>query len=635
MELFSKDCINKSVAILGDVCLDLYYFTSDKNIEISVETQLPTYPVEKSKFELGGASNVAVNCKRIGIENVDVYGIVGQDYYGKIVRDLFKKENIGTEGLLTQNEDFSTNVYHKIYKDGKELPRFDFGNFNLANQKVQDRILEKLEKKLDFYELIIINEQVLSGIHNDYFAKQLNKLIERHQEKKWIADCRTKNDIYKKTIHKLNNIEGLNLVKILTNNFSSIKAKIDDEFIASYLFSYWKLPVVMTRGANGVLVVNDCGFQKINGIHIIQQLDTVGAGDSFLSGLAYGICSNYCLTDSAKIGNYAAGVSCKILFETGHPTLKDIQELASQADFRYNPVLAEDIRLANYYKNTEIEIINEDVIDSFSSFPKICIFDHDGTISVLRQGWEDIMIKTMIEIISGDKLQTLTKEELKKITKQSQDLIDKTTGVQTIIQMKELVKLVELSKYVERENILDPFSYKKIYNDKLLEKVAIRRKKLANGELEIEDVTIKDSVKTLKRFVEVGSKVYLASGTDVTDVIEEAEALGYAKFFTGGINGSEGNITLDPKRKVIKNIIKEIEDSKDIKVGECVVFGDGPVEMREAKKHGLIAIGIISDETRRWGKNLSKRERLILGGADILIPDFSCFSQISKILGWK
>jgi len=57
--------------------------------------------------------------------------------------------------------------------------------------------------------------------------------------------------------------------------------------------------------------------------------------------------------------------------------------------------------------------------------------------------------------------------------------------------------------------------------------------------------------------------------------------------------------------------------------------------MREAKKHGLIAIGILSDETRRWGKNLSKRERLILAGADILIDDFSSFSKLSKLLGWE
>ncbi len=635
MELLLKNYSNKQIAILGDICLDLYYFISDENIEISLETQLPTYPVKSSKFELGGASNVAVNCKRIGIENVDIYGLVGDDYFGTIIRDLFKKENINTDGLLIEKNNFSSNVYHKVYKDGKELPRYDFGNFNSPSKNIQDKVINLLEKNIEKYDVIIINEQVLSGIHTSYFEEQLNSLIERHQDKKWISDCRTRNNIYKKTIHKLNNHEGYNLVKEITNNFEGIDEKIDDKLIANYLYNYWKLPLVMTRGENGALVSNENGLHDIMGLHIIQQLDTVGAGDAFLAGLTFGLCCGYNLTKAATIGNFSAGVSCQILFETGHPTLSQIQELANQADYRYNYELASDIRQATYYENSDIEIINKDILNSFTSYPKVCIFDHDGTISVLREGWEEIMLETMIEVIAGDKYNSLSKEEIKKITDQSKSLIEKTTGVQTIIQMQELVKLIDLNNYVKKEDILDAWDYKKIYNDKLLKKVAKRREKLANGQLNIDDVTIKGAVKTLIKLIANNTKTYLASGTDVEDVIKEAKALGYAQFFTGGINGSEGDISLDPKRKVIQNLIKEIENTNNIKINECVVFGDGPVEMREAKKHGLIAIGIMSDETRRWGKNLSKRERLILAGADILIEDFSSFSQLSKLLGWE
>ena len=62
-------------------------------------------------------------------------------------------------------------------------------------------------------------------------------------------------------------------------------------------------------------------------------------------------------------------------------------------------------------------------------------------------------------------------------------------------------------------------------------------------------------------------------------------------------------------------------------------FGDGPVEMREAKKRGLVAVGILSDEKQRYGANLSKRERLILGGANLLIPDFSMANELKEICG--
>ncbi len=635
MELFANNCIDKSIAILGDICLDLYYFISEENAEISVETNLPTYSVKNSKFELGGASNVAINCKTIGIKNVDIYGLVGNDYYGKIINYLLTKENIGIDNLLIQNNNFNSNVYHKIYKDSKELPRYDFGNFNIPDRELQDTILNNLEKNIKKYELIIINEQVLNSIHNDYFSNRLNQIISKHQDVIWITDCRTKNNIYKKTIHKLNHKEGYNLVKQLTNNFQGITENINDSYIANYLFNYWELPLILTRGENGAYVVTKKGLNTINGLHVIQKLDTVGAGDSFLAGLSFGLCCNYDLTQSAEIGNLAATVSCKILFETGHPTLNEIQELAEKSDFRYNPEIASDIRSALYYNETEIEIINPNIINSFSRYPKICIFDHDGTISVLRQGWEEIMKEIMIQIITGDTYQKISRNEIENIANQVNDLIEKTTGVQTIIQMKELINLIKINGYVNSSEILDAWDYKKIYNDKLLTKVSERVDKFKKGLINIEDVTIKGSIAALDNFSKNGSIVYLASGTDQQDVIEEATTLGYEKYFTGGIYGSVGDINLDPKQKVIKKLIKEIELNPNIDVSECVVFGDGPVEMREAKKHGLVAIGLISDETRRWGENISKRERLILGGADLLIPDFSCLNQLTELLGWE
>jgi hypothetical protein len=59
------------------------------------------------------------------------------------------------------------------------------------------------------------------------------------------------------------------------------------------------------------------------------------------------------------------------------------------------------------------------------------------------------------------------------------------------------------------------------------------------------------------------------------------------------------------------------------------------VELREAKKAGFLAIGVTSDERRRWGANPGKRKRLILGGADFLIPDFSSADELAHLCGWE
>ncbi len=120
----------------------------------------------------------------------------------------------------------------------------------------------------------------------------------------------------------------------------------------------------------------------------------------------------------------------------------------------------------------------------------------------------------------------------------------------------------------------------------------------------------------------------LASGTDIEDVIHEAEILGYADLFEGGIQGSVGDINKYSKKLVIEKIIKE----NKLTGNELVVFGDGPIEIKECLKSNGIAIGIASDEVRRYGLNQEKRSRLIRSGAQILIPDFSQTNRLLKLL---
>ncbi len=113
--------------------------------------------------------------------------------------------------------------------------------------------------------------------------------------------------------------------------------------------------------------------------------------------------------------------------------------------------------------------------------------------------------------------------------------------------------------------------------------------------------------------------MYMASGTDIDDVLNEAEALGYADLFDGEIHGSVGDINKYSKKMVIENIIAK----HNLKGEEVVVFGDGPVEIKECVRVDGVAIGIASDEVRRYDLNPEKRTRLIKSGAHLIAPDFS------------
>ena len=132
--------------------------------------------------------------------------------------------------------------------------------------------------------------------------------------------------------------------------------------------------------------------------------------------------------------------------------------------------------------------------------------------------------------------------------KQVQEFINKTTGIQTIFQMEGLVKMIEEFGFVPKNEILDKFEYKKIYNDALMEMVNKRLQKLEAGELDTFDFMLKGAHNFMNELKNRGVKMYLASGTDVEDVVNEATKLGYADMFDGGIYGALRDVSKFSKK---------------------------------------------------------------------------------------
>lgn len=209
------------------------------------------------------------------------------------------------------------------------------------------------------------------------------------------------------------------------------------------------------------------------------------------------------------------------------------------------------------------------------------------------------------------------------------EYIDKTTGIQTLAQMRGLVHLVRRFKCVPESEILDEWGYKKIYNEQLSAMVNARICKLEKGDLTVEDFTVKRAVEFLHALHLRQIRLYLASGTDQEDVEREAGILGYGILFENRIYGAVGDIAKEAKRMVLERILSGLSDEAPERI---LTIGDGPVEIRETHKKGGYTVGVASDEIRRYGLSLSKRARLIEAGADLIIPDYSQMAQLLAVL---
>lgn len=262
----------------------------------------------------------------------------------------------------------------------------------------------------------------------------------------------------------------------------------------------------------------------------------------------------------------------------------------------------------NYLPGTQIEIVNDTERGQF----KHGLFDFDGTVSLLREGWQRIMAPVMTEMICG---QT---EPTPEIENEVLEFIEESTGIQTILQMARLVEMVREHGFVSEHEILDAQGYKKIYNDRLMVPVRERIAKLEDGRLTLDDVTLRGALDFLEAVHDRGLVLYVFSGTDQDDVRNEAAKVGAAPFFLE-IWGALRTFEEYSKEKVIKNIM----ETHHLHGAEILVVGDGPVEIRNAREHGCVSIGVASNEVEGCGWNEEKRERLIRAGADIMIADFA------------
>jgi rfaE bifunctional protein kinase chain/domain len=625
LEKIISEIKSVKIAVLGDFCLDAYWFIDESKSEISIETGQMTRPVKQQRYSLGGAGNVTNNISAMGVKDVRAFGVLGPDPFGTEMVKVMKQNGINPKNLIVQEIDWSTHVYTKPYIGDIEQNRIDFGNFNMLSEQTADKLIGNLEAEIPEVDIIIINQQVLSGIHTEYFRSKITKVIQSFPDKIFIVDSRNYSASYEGAYRKMNDLEAAILggFKKDTNDvvlYSEVKEA------AINLYNKFGKPLFITRGARGSIIVNENGVTNIDGLMIISKVDTVGAGDSYLAGAASALAAGYSLEIAAEIGSYVAGVTVQKLFQTGTASPSEILNIGTDPDFVYSPELAEDMRHANYWNNSEIEVINEWVQPLNI---KHAIFDHDGTISTLREGWEHIMQPMMMKAILGDQFQDADEALYHKVYSRVVDFIDKTTGIQTLVQMKGLVELVKEFGLVPEDQILDEFGYKEIYNDELLKMVKEREIKLTRGELSIEDFTLKNAVLLLEKLYKAGVKLYLASGTDEIDVRNEARIMGYDHLFEGGIYGAVGDVTKEAKKIVLDRILNTIGDSKN---GQVAAFGDGPVEIRETRKRGGLTIGIASNEMKRHSLNESKRSRLIKAGADIVIPDFSQLSKLLQLL---
>src|SRR5437016_7420898 len=172
------------------------------------------------------------------------------------------------------------------------------------------------------------------------------------------------------------------------------------------------------------------------------------------------------------------------------------------------------------FLDDEIEVLRPDL--PRGRFRSV-LFDFDGTLSLIREGWPQVMIPMMVGVLRG----TGTAETQAELTAAVEEFVMRLNGRQTIFQM------IQLADEVLRRGgrPLEPLAYKHRYHDLLLERIRGRLAALASGAATPEEWTVPGSHALLEALRRRGLALYLASGTDLKYVREEVALLGLAPYF--------------------------------------------------------------------------------------------------------
>jgi phosphoglycolate phosphatase-like HAD superfamily hydrolase len=239
------------------------------------------------------------------------------------------------------------------------------------------------------------------------------------------------------------------------------------------------------------------------------------------------------------------------------------------------------------------------------------LFDFDGTLSLIRQGWPEVMVPMFVEALPSKAGETTLDVEQLVL-----DDIMRLNGKQTIYQMIQLTERIVERGGQPRE----PLWYKHEYLRRLEAHIGARTAGLASGTIAADQLLVHGALSLLQHLRNRGLQLYLASGTDESAVKQEAALLDITGYFGPNIYGALDDYKQFSKKIVIDRILAE----HGISGRQLLSFGDGYVEIENTKQAGGLAVAVASDEAHNGSGRVDawKRRRLLGVGADAVIPDF-------------
>lgn len=294
----------KRVLVIGDICLDRWCYYDPSLAEPSRETSIPRVGVVSYDVTPGAGGTVANNLVAMGVREVSVLGIQGDDGAAYELGKALAHRGIDSRWMVTDPtvQTFTYTKYLNITNHEEDLPRTDFVNVTAWDPKTEQAVLDNLRAAAPSADVILVSDQAetqLGGVISAAVREELASIGRQSPEKVIWVDSRVHAEDFRDVIVKMNEEEGL-------ASSSRLVGSVDFQALRAHVSA----PVLMvTFGGDGVEVVRPDGKERIHTKPIENPVDICGAGDSFSAGAAMALSATKDPVVAARFGNAVASVT--------------------------------------------------------------------------------------------------------------------------------------------------------------------------------------------------------------------------------------------------------------------------------------------------------------------------------------
>ena len=278
--------------VVGDVMLDRYWFGEVSRI--SPEAPVPVVLIGKEEHRLGGAANVAWNCKELGAQT-RLLSVVGRDEAGDKLAALLERE--GVEASLHRDRKLDTTQKLRVIGRNQQLLRIDFEK--PPSTEALAAKLEEFRGALPGCDAVILSDYGKGGLEH------IEDMIRaaRKARKRVLVD--PKGDDYSR-------YKGCSIITPNTAELREVVGRWKDEKDlvrrAQALRAGLGLEaLLLTRGADGMTLFQS---QKTFSVRAEKRevSDVTGAGDTVIAALAVMLAAGAGMQAAVRLANRAAGI---------------------------------------------------------------------------------------------------------------------------------------------------------------------------------------------------------------------------------------------------------------------------------------------------------------------------------------